>query len=45
VIEGSGALQERPAMNAGKATGTCTTKKTSGPLPEGLRLFRFETGA
>jgi len=34
-IEGGGAFQERPAVNAGRATGTSTTKKTSGPPPLG----------
>lgn len=32
-VEGGGAFQERPAVNAGRATGTCTTKETSGPSP------------
>lgn len=38
-------FRERPAMNAGQATATCTTRKTSGPAPQGRRHCRFETGA
>lgn len=38
-------FRERPAMNAGQATATCTTRKTSGPPPQGRRHCRFETGA
>ena len=38
-------FRERPAMNAGQATATCTTKNTSGPPPQGRRHCRFETGA
>lgn len=32
-VEGCGAFQERLATSASKATGTCTTKETSGPSP------------
>ena len=38
-------FRERPAMNAGQVTATCTTRKTSGPPPQGRRHCRFETGA
>ena len=38
-------FRERPAMNAGHATATCTTRKSSGPPPQGRRHCRFETGA
>ena len=37
-------FRERPAMNAGQATATCTTRKTSGPPPQVRRHCRFETG-
>jgi hypothetical protein len=38
-------FRERPAMNAGQATATCTTKNTSGPPPQGRGHRRFGTGA
>jgi hypothetical protein len=34
-----------PGDERRQSHGTCTTKKTSGPLPQGLRLFRLRNGA
>jgi hypothetical protein len=43
VLEGGGAFQERPAMNAGKATRHMHyEKEPRGHRLEGRRLFRFK---